>query len=132
MGATEEQMAYLSGLHVTHVSYILILFSFAFLLCLFVSLLLHMYAQHKWPIRKSATDRERGGAVALPQSPSTPEATAGGRANGSVGGLGRTVVAQRDAQEFELEGLISEDEEGRVGSEPSEDSGTGRRKEATV
>jgi len=34
MGATEEQMAALSNAHVTHVSYILILFSISFLLFL--------------------------------------------------------------------------------------------------
>lgn len=34
MGATEEQMALLSDAHVTHVSYVLILYSIAFLLYL--------------------------------------------------------------------------------------------------
>lgn len=34
MGATEEQMALLSDAHVTHVSYVLILYSVAFLLYL--------------------------------------------------------------------------------------------------
>ena len=34
MGATEEQMALLAGANVTHVSYILILYSIAFLLFL--------------------------------------------------------------------------------------------------
>jgi len=34
MGATEEQMTLLAGAHVTHVSYILILYSFAFILFL--------------------------------------------------------------------------------------------------
>lgn len=32
MGATEEQMALLAGAHVTHVSYVLILYSIAFLM----------------------------------------------------------------------------------------------------
>lgn len=34
MGATEEQMKLIAGAHVTHVSYILILYSFAFLMFL--------------------------------------------------------------------------------------------------
>lgn len=34
MGATEEQMAFLAGSNVTHVSYILILYSIAFMLFL--------------------------------------------------------------------------------------------------
>lgn len=34
MGATEEQMALLSDAHVTHVSYVLILYSMSFLLYL--------------------------------------------------------------------------------------------------
>lgn len=49
MGATEEQLKFLSDSHVTHVSYILILYSIAFLLFLFVNILLHLYAVHAWP-----------------------------------------------------------------------------------
>ncbi|KAK5077212.1 hypothetical protein LTR64_005306 [Lithohypha guttulata] len=59
MGATEEQMAFLSAANVTHVSYILILYSVAFLLYLFVNILLHIYAQHTWP------DDESNGQIAL-------------------------------------------------------------------
>ena len=42
MGATEEQMAMLNGANVTHVSYILILYSLAFLLflCEYIPILL--------------------------------------------------------------------------------------------
>lgn len=57
MGATEEQMAYLSSAHVTHVSYVLILYSIAFLLYLFVNILLHIYATHTWPDDESNGQR---------------------------------------------------------------------------
>jgi hypothetical protein len=42
-------MALLAAHSVTHVSYILILFSAAFLMYLFVNILLHIYAQATWP-----------------------------------------------------------------------------------
>lgn len=107
MGATEEQMALLATAHVSHVSYILILYSFAFLLFLFVSMLLHLYATYTWP-----TD--------APHSKSVPNGRA---ANGHVPGHS---VARRvqDAEEFELEGLMSEDEDGENGIPPQ-----GKRKE---
>ena len=59
MGATEEQMEFLSAANVTHVAYILILYSIAFLLYLFVNILLHIYATHTWP------DDESNGQIAL-------------------------------------------------------------------
>lgn len=55
-------MSYLSAAHVTHVSYILILFSLSFLLYLFVNILLHIYATHTWP------DDESNGQRALAAS----------------------------------------------------------------
>ena len=119
MGATEEQMAYLSGLHVTHVSYILILFSLAFMLCLFVALLLHLFAQSNWPLR--APSSASGGQATRRDALATLDGQHETRANGTAGRPGHAPVTQRDAEEFELEGLISEDEEG-------EDSGIGRKK----
>ncbi|KAF2263859.1 integral membrane protein-like protein [Lojkania enalia] len=93
MGATEEQMQLLSDANVTHVSYVLILYSIAFLLFLFVNMLLHLYAVHAW----SSTSK------ADPEAPLT---------NGSVpNGHARADRRIRDAEEFELEGLISEDED---------------------
>lgn len=116
MGATEEQMALLSSNNVTHVSYILILYSIAFLmfLCKYcrslctpyvvpfadifldVNMLLRLYSSYKDPnaATKSITlhDVERprtNGVIGLP--------VAGDR-------------AAVDAQDFELEGLISDDE----------------------
>lgn len=93
MGATEEQMALLSGLHVTHVSYILILYSFAFLLLFFVFVLLHIYASHAWPLGK---------IIALPITPAVPNPP-----NGGLVGMDPRV---KDAEEFELQGLMSDDE----------------------
>lgn len=99
MGATEEQMALLSSAHVTHVSYILILYSLAFLLFLYVAMLLHLYAVQVWP--------------ATPPKPNNPNGTLQ-RPNGH---LERRI---HDAEEFELQGLISEDDdnphEGKTGS----------------
>ncbi|KAF2678993.1 hypothetical protein K458DRAFT_394402 [Lentithecium fluviatile CBS 122367] len=92
MGATEEQMQILSDAHVTHVSYVLILYSIAFLLFLFVNMLIHLYAVHVWgETTKSDTETLR--------------------ANGRPNGHARPDPRVRDAEEFELEGLISGDED---------------------
>ena len=91
MGATEEQMALLSGAHVSHVSYILLLYSVSFLLFLFVCMLLQLYATYAWPIDASK-----------------PKNIANGSANGHILQADSRV---RDAEEFELEGLMSEDGE---------------------
>lgn len=93
LSATEEQMALLATAHVSHVSYILILYSVSFLLFLFVSLLLHLYA-----------------VSALPTAESNPTDVDGERRIN-----GHADPSLRDAEEFELEGLISDEEEGPVG-----------------
>lgn len=93
MGATEEQMALLSEAHVSHVSYILILYSVAFLLYLFVAMLLHLYASHTWPL-----------------TPAPPKHT--DLPNGAPIANGHLDRRMRDAEEFELEGLMSDDEDG--------------------
>lgn len=86
-------MLLLSDRGVSHVSYILVLYSIAFLLFLFVCILLHLYAAHTWPVNPKAS-----------------------RVNGANGVLtnGHAVDSRRvrDAEEFELEGLMSDDEEG--------------------
>ncbi|KAL6712813.1 hypothetical protein ACLMJK_009654 [Lecanora helva] len=110
MGATEEQMALLATAHVSHVSYILILYSISFLLFLFVSMLLHLYATHAWP----------------PESSKPNANVANGRVlNGHVPGhsVDRRV---RDAEEFELEGLMSDEDGGESPTSP------GRKKENGV
>jgi hypothetical protein len=139
MGATEEQMRYLSDAGVTHVSYILILYSISFLLFLFVNMLLHLYAVHAWPDdetngRREARLHSRNTSVAFgPQRPgilkhySDAESPTADGINGSANGKmkmprHRPTDSQqvRDAEEFELEGLISdaEDEEGATNPKP--------------
>ncbi|KAL9014850.1 MAG: hypothetical protein Q9173_000517 [Seirophora scorigena] len=97
MGATEEQMALLSNAHVSHVSYILILYSISFLLFLFVAMLLHLYASHAWPLEPASTKGEIAGANGAP------------RMNGHI------ERRMKDAEEFELEGLMSDDDDGVSG-----------------
>ena len=100
MGATEEQMVLLTQANVSHTSYVLILYSVSFLLFLFVSMLLHLYSQYANPIKPVVNG---GPAATLPR--------VNGHADHRI----------RDAEEFELEGLMSEDEgDGSLG---------GRRKE---
>ncbi|KAK4501198.1 hypothetical protein PRZ48_007005 [Zasmidium cellare] len=98
MGATEEQMRLLSDAGVTHVSYILILFSISFLLFLFVLMLLHLYSAYtdsnknnKPPVKLG--DEERPLANGHARIPNDMDRRS------------------HDAQEFELEGLMSDDEE---------------------
>jgi hypothetical protein len=113
MGATEEQMKLLSDANVTHVSYVLILYSIAFLLflcrssqnslvlsqanlCLVVNMLIHLYAVYAW-----GQDDKADAEAPL----------ANGHANGHINGYTRVDRRVRDAEEFELEGLDSDDDE---------------------
>jgi hypothetical protein len=124
MGATEEQMQMLSDSHVTHVSYVLILYSIAFLLYLFVNILLNVYASHTWPDDESNGTRSttfghgRNSSIGRPghsRKTSTMNGSIGVPTNGSVRlPRHRATDSQqvRDAEEFELEGLISEEESG--------------------
>lgn len=88
MGATEEQMALVASSGMDHVAYILILYSLAFLIFLFTNVLLGIY------------DRN-----------STPAVATKDTANGRLGPRVNGNIPVRDAQEFELEGLMSEDED---------------------
>jgi hypothetical protein len=112
MGATEEQMEMLSAHDVTHVSYILILYSVAFMLYLFVNILLHIYAVHTWPEEADTGRRSSSRAVSTAKRYSSAPGM-----NGSAHGNGGLKVPKhrptdsqqvRDAEEFELEGLISD------------------------
>jgi hypothetical protein len=102
MGATEEQMSLLNNAHVDHVSYVLILYSLAFLLFLckstytlsisllthvVVNILLHIYAVNSEPA-SIKLDAEYQGI--------------NGHANGRI---------VRDAEEFELHGLADDDDD---------------------
>ena len=108
MGATEEQMVLLSANHVSHVSYVLILYSIAFLLFLFVSMLLHLYANSTWPLKPKSVAKSNG----VPFKEETDGVNGG--VNGGVLGNGHLTNGHlgrvRDAEEFELEGLMSEDD----------------------
>lgn len=88
MGATEEQMALTAGAGIDAVAYVLILYSLAFLLFLFVMMLINVYDRAANPI----------GAKSAPN---------GHAIRGAGGEDGRL----RDAGEFELEGLMTDDDE---------------------
>ncbi|KAK5164439.1 hypothetical protein BJ546DRAFT_451480 [Cryomyces antarcticus] len=101
MGATEEQMQLLSDAGVTHVAYILILYSIAFLLFLFVNMLLHLYAVHAWPTTPSKPRPD----------PESQHVNGAALANGHARIPNAADRQIRDAEEFELEGLMSDDED---------------------
>lgn len=100
MGATEEQMLLVAGSGMDHVAYILILYSLAFLLFLFVNTLISVY------------DRN-----------ATPDPPHKDVANGRLGPRVNGNVPVRDAQEFELEGLMSDDEDDGVRRPGEDDDG---------
>ena len=89
MGATEEQMVLVHNSPMDGVSYILILYSLAFLVFLFTNMLIHLY------------DRLANPAIDLKHL-----ANGHARANGRAVEEGRL----RDAEEFELDGLMSDEE----------------------
>lgn len=90
MGATEEQMGLVDQSAMDGVSYILILYSIAFMVFLFSNMLIGLY------------DR-----LANPNPDSKHRANGYARPNGRVAEEGRV----RDVEEFELDGLVSDDDE---------------------
>jgi len=104
----------LNNAGIMHVSYVLILYSIAFIVFLcksllstpyfkhplistVVNILLHIYAVHAWPNSES-TDQNGPKYTTL---------------NGNANGHARSTSQQiQDAEAFELHGLISDDEEG--------------------
>jgi len=80
MSATEEQTLLLASIGIDHVSYLLVQFSLAFLMFLYINMLIHLYAKNTTasPISKNVATEETGRA---------------------------------QADEFELEGLISDNED---------------------
>ncbi|KAJ5353338.1 hypothetical protein N7452_002312 [Penicillium brevicompactum] len=99
LGATEEQMVMLNNAGIMHVSYVLILYSVAFVVFLFVNVLLHIYAVHAWPNSES-TDQN---------GPRYTSLNRGANTNGHTRSTSQQI---QDAEAFELHGLISDDEEG--------------------
>jgi hypothetical protein len=87
MGATEEQMLLVDASSMDAVAYILIIFSLAFLMFLFANMLITLY------------DR-------LADPPLDTKNFANGHVNGHTAEEGRV----RAAEEFELDGLSSDDE----------------------
>lgn len=85
-------MKLISDAGITHVSYVLVLYSFSFLIFLFTNMLLHLYAVNSAP----AVPPKDGDAP--PRAP---------RMNGHIHSDSRQI---RDAEEFELAGLMSDDE----------------------
>ncbi|KKK16205.1 hypothetical protein P175DRAFT_0497801 [Aspergillus ochraceoroseus IBT 24754] len=117
MGATEEQMQLLHDAGITHVSYVLILYSVAFILFLFVNILLHIYAVHAWPesskpsahSRSLSEDDDGGQGPSGSKRHRTPPA-----ASSFMNGHARSASEAQhihDAEAFELQGLISDEED---------------------
>ncbi|KAI1822731.1 hypothetical protein F4861DRAFT_532041 [Xylaria intraflava] len=98
MGATEEQMELISNSGMDHIAYILILFSLASILFLFTLMLIHVYDRNVSP----DNSQKDGAAGRL-----------GPRLSGNV--------PIRDANEFELEGLMSDDEDGSPAKHAQDD-----------
>jgi hypothetical protein len=96
MSATEEQLQLISDANITHISYILVLYSFAFLLFLFTNMLIHLYAVNAVPTPPPKDIEQRP------------------ILNGHIDS--RRV---HDAEEFELDGLMSDEEEHEGMESPS-------------
>lgn len=110
-------MTLMAAANVSHVSYILLLYSVSFLLLLFVCMLLHLYATHALPTASKSD-------IAIADGASGEEIlnnVAGGRL-----GNGHAARIARDAEEFELEGLMSDDEEGGGGMSGKTTNGIAR------
>jgi hypothetical protein len=117
MGATEEMMVLLSGYHVTHVSYVLLLYSAAFLIFLFVCVLLNIYANATWPL---------GPAITLKRVRKANGRTPPGLSK--LNGYAKEEQRVKDVEEFELDGLMSADD---IDLPESSDSGSNRGRKQT-
>ena len=125
MSAQEEQMVVAATAHVSHVSFILIMYSFAFLMFLFVVVLCHLYAGYAWPAADISTAAriKEGGEVVLTNG----NGRVVGAAADGVGGLRRSREGGiRGAEEFELEGLMSEDDDEGGSESGADQDGDGR------
>lgn len=100
MGATEEQMDLVSESGIDHVAYVLILYSLAFLTFLFTNVLVNL-----WDRSVNGPDAVKGGL----------HGGVNGHAPGPHGRGGATSAVDerrlRDVEEFELDGLMSDDED---------------------
>ncbi|PNS15622.1 Protein YTP1 [Sphaceloma murrayae] len=115
MGATEEQMAMLSDAGIDHVSYILILYSVAFVLFLFTLILIRIFATKSPGDSKQTRDSE--------SAPMLNGHAINGHAHAAERGTAR------DAEEFELDGLISDEEDAReIGNSDGDDHDSSYRR----
>jgi len=112
MGATEEQMQLVSDAGISHVSYVLVIYSFSFLLFLLTNVLLHLYAVNAVP---AVPPKDIEAPPRLPR----------------INGHQRNTASRqiRDAEEFELQGLMSDEDELKSPNSPST---LGRNNEARV
>ena len=123
MSAQEEQMDMAATLHVSHVAFILIIYSFAFLMYLFVVVLCNLYAFYAWPVspvKKLALTNGNGHVLGGGGSGSGH--AIGGNRRSRDGGI-------RGAEEFELEGLMSEDEDADKEDDGDDDDDDDDRRE---
>src|ERR1044072_5375194 len=95
MGATEEQMELVENSSMDHVSYILVLYSLAFIVFLFTNILIHIYDRHT-DAPNGSTGSSSNSRIRLSRDRRVEEAHIG------------------DAEEFELDGLSSDDEDDRL------------------
>jgi hypothetical protein len=127
MGATEEQMKLVAASGMDAVAYVLILYSLAFLTFLFVNMLIGLYDRLAGPVSVAGT------------------ADSSSRSRGINGHAAPSEGRQlRDAEEFELDGLMSDDEdeeqaarrkllnEDRVDDGPESPSTLGRNSDRVV
>lgn len=96
MGATEEQMALVDSAGIDHVAYVLILYSLAFLTFLFTNVLISLYDRG---VNQITPAKSYGRGVNGHATTSGP--------HGSAADERRL----RDVEEFELDGLMSDDED---------------------
>lgn len=97
-------MALVAGSSMDPISYILILYSLAFLLFLFVNMLIHVYD------RSANADLLAAKARANPPNHRVPPALQARGLNGSASAAAERRQV-RDAEEFELDGLVSDEED---------------------
>lgn len=89
MCATEEQMELIEASEIDHVTYVLIIYSLALIMFLFVHVVIHLWDRNTNPIPDGKT-----------LTNNNIQATSRAMENGQL----------RDAEEFELHGLMSDDE----------------------
>ena len=110
MSAQEEQMRMAATLHVNHVAFVLIIYSFAFLFYLFIVVLCSLYAYNAWPASASASGEGPAAGKGVKGLGLEGMERRNGHAINGVGGR-RREEGMRGVEEFELEGLITDDED---------------------